>query len=81
MPNSCSRYQAILNSNGLLVEPQSNGTIYWRIVKAHQAKNWDGSPSGWLPNTPDGEREVLEKAFIPSDGSLPRYSNFWRFKK
>jgi hypothetical protein len=52
------------------------GVEYWTRIKAHQARNYDGSSAGWQAGTPDGDREVLEKKFVSKDGSV-KYTNYW----
>ena len=47
-----------------------------RIIKAHQARNYDGSWGGWVEGTPDGERWVQEEEIHLSDGRV-RYVNRW----
>ena len=68
-----------------IIEPQphkiktnSVGTEYWTYIKGWQAKNWDGSSAGYHPGTPEGDKELLEKKFVPHDlESFPiRYTNF-----
>jgi hypothetical protein len=57
---------------------KSYGTEYWAKIKAYQAKNWDGSLAGYKPGTPEGERDVTEKKFVPDDADRPvRYTNYW----
>lgn len=54
------------------------GTEYWQTIKAYQARNYDGSLSGWQPGTPAGERVCTEKKFVPDDPDLPiKYTNYW----
>jgi len=60
------------------IVPTPYGTEFWTKIKAYEAKNYDGTPSGWKPGTPDGERDVTEKKFIPDDNDIPvRYTNYW----
>jgi hypothetical protein len=60
------------------VESTDGGKRYWTRIKAHEAKNWDGSCAGWRQGTPDGNRDVIEVRFVPADIELPvRYTNYW----
>jgi hypothetical protein len=60
------------------VVKKSYGIEYWTKIKAYEAKNYDGSSAGYKPGTPDGEREVTEKKFVPDDIDSPvRFTNYW----
>ena len=58
------------------VEKIDGGRYEYRKIQAWQAKNWDGSPSGWQRGTEEGDRWLVEKRFIPNNGK-PRYTNYW----
>ena len=68
---------------GLYVEPAPYGENHYRIIKGYEACNFDGEPAGYKPGTKEGDREVLERRFIPSKKAekeetlTVRYTNFW----
>ncbi len=49
--------------------------VNFSLVKGFEARNYDGSPSGWHPGTFSGERECIEKETIR--GRKRTYSNRW----
>ncbi len=57
------------------IEGFDPGEVKFRIVKAFEAKNYDGTPSGFVPGTPEGERRCIEKETIREGVST--YSNRW----
>lgn len=66
---------AIREAGGELVEHLPEEKRIYRVIKAYQAKNYDGTSAGFLPNTPDGEREIIEQETV--HGKKRRYSNWW----
>nr|WFD61356.1 MAG: hypothetical protein [uncultured cyanophage]WFD61425.1 MAG: hypothetical protein [uncultured cyanophage] len=55
------------------------GGIYeYRRIQAWEAKEYDGELSNWEQGTPDGDRWLTERKFIPSGKNEPvRFTNFW----
>ena len=47
----------------------------FKIIKAYEAKNYDGTSSGWDANTPDGERECVEAKTTRNGVAV--YKNYW----
>lgn len=73
-----TKKQQIIDAGGLLIEPSGFGKNEWRIIKGHEARDYDGEPSGWLPGTPPGDRELVECKFVPNNPKQePRYTNYW----
>lgn len=64
-----------LRKYGEIVEKLPDSKRIYRIIKAHQAKNYDGTSAGFLPGTPEGEREIIEQEKIC--GRKRSFSNWW----
>ena len=60
------------------IEQLHNGIIEYRKIQAWECREYDGEPSNWKQGTPNGDRWLIEKKFIPSDGTSPRFTNYWR---
>jgi hypothetical protein len=58
------------------VEKVRGGKVEYRKIQAWQARNYDGDPANFKPCTPDGDRWLVEKRFIPKNGH-PRFTNYW----
>lgn len=67
--------KAIREAGGELIERQQGEKRIYRLIKGFQAKNYDGTPAGFVPGTPEGEREIIEQETIR--GKKRRYSNWW----
>ena len=73
-----TRKQLEENNNKIVKTGQSYGItkVIFRLITGAEAKNADGSPSGWIAGTLDGDRICIEKETIYSDGKR-KYSNRW----
>lgn len=67
--------KSIKEAGGELVDDLSGEKRIYRIIKGHQAKNYDGTPAGFVPGTPEGEREIIEQETVR--GKKRRFSNWW----
>lgn len=59
------------------VEKVYGGKIEYRKIQAWQARNYNGDSANWEQGTPDGDRWLVEKRFIPKGGGHPRFTNCW----
>lgn len=68
-----------MKSEPFKTEKTPYGVFEYRRIKAWQARNYDGSLARYRRGTLEGERDVLEKRFIPKDKSQSvRYTNHCR---
>lgn len=69
----------ILNrlQHGEVVEKDRYGKSVYRRIKASEARNSDGTSAGWIPNTPDGDRVCVQKAFTPKGSRKTTFTNYW----
>ena len=54
------------------------GESEFRLIKAWQARNYDGTPAVWEPGTASGERECIQEKCLGSDFSYV-YINHWLY--
>lgn len=63
------------------IEKIHGGKVEYRKIQAFDACDFDGEPSNWKQGTPDGDRWLVEKRFIPNDKKEPmRFTNYWGVK-
>jgi hypothetical protein len=62
--------------DGPITIQKGDETITYSLKKAHEARNWDGSNSGYPPNEPRGQRECIEKK-IQCGRKYTKYYNTW----
>ena len=66
---------AALRKHGSMTESCGEETRTYRIIKAYDAKNYDGTSAGIQRDTPDGERELIEQCTIRRGKRT--YANWW----
>lgn len=71
--------------DGVLTEPYKvaktpEGKYEYREIQAFQCCNSDGTHAGYLAGTPEGDRWLIERRFIPTKGQV-KFTNFWRYDK
>ena len=67
-----------LTTNGGEIKKREGGLglVTYRLIEAHEARNYDGSYGGmYSSRTDEGREKIIEKSYI--DGGKRRYSNFW----
>lgn len=69
----------ILKNGCSLMKKGGKRYYIYTIIPAYKAKNYDGSPSGWVEGTPDGDRLVLEEIIYDQSQLRIRYVNHWNW--
>jgi len=60
------------------VEQGYSGSVEYRNIQAFECCNYDGDNAGWSSGTPEGDKWLVEKRFIPHDSREGiRFSNVW----
>jgi hypothetical protein len=60
------------------VEQLPAGVLEYRKIQAFQCCDFDGKNAGYTAGTPDGDRWLVEKRFIPTDKSQSIwFKNCW----
>ena len=60
------------------VEQLPAGKLEYRKIQAFEACNYFGDNAMWEKGTPEGDRHLIEKRFIPNDPTEKiRFSNCW----
>jgi len=57
---------------------KENSYIRFKIIKAYQAKDFDGQSAGWEEGTPAGDRECIEVK--TKENNIINYKNYWNLK-
>ena len=65
-------------SDPFKVEQLENGNVEYRNIQAFECCNSGGENAGWCPLTPEGDKWLIEKRFIPKDSREGiRFTNVW----
>ena len=65
-------------SDPFKVEQLGNGKVEYRNIQAFECCNSGGDNAGWEPFTPEGDKWLIEKRFIPTDSrDKIKFTNAW----